>query len=306
MRAVLNDSVSRLATGLSTAPSLQGTNRIEAVRVLLSILGIALALYIGVLGLLWLLQAKLVYFPEQPGRTLEATPADIGLPYEEVWLTHDSGDRVHGWFVDAGSPATLLYLHGNAGNISHRLDLLRLFYEMGISVMIIDYRGYGRSDGAPSELNTYHDALLGWHYLVNERDRDPQQLVIFGRSLGGAVAAWLAEQVTPGALVLESTFASIPDMARVHYPWVPAALSRIRYDTLSRIDSIDCPILIMHSREDRDIPFSQAEQLLAAAGDNATPVEVQGGHNTTHIESGPGYTAALREFFSKAAITGVY
>lgn len=268
-------------------------------RIIILILGLGGLLYAAVAVYVWKFQARFVYFPNEPGRSLDVTPADIGLDYSDVRFDAADGVCLHGWFIPADNGPVLLYFHGNAGNISHRLDSIRFFHELGLSVFIIDYRGYGRSSGQPDEQGTYQDALGAWQHLIQTRGIDPQQIVIFGRSLGGAVAAWLANEVSAKAVILSSTFTSINDMARIAFPYLPIGLARIRYDTESLISAIDCPILLLHSRDDDVIPYSLGQQLAAAAPAGTTFITLAGGHNNTHLVSGRIYSDAIRGFLGQ-------
>ncbi len=272
-------------------------------RTLFTLLSLAVVLYFAAIAIVWALQARFIYYPGEPTRELVATPADVGLAFEDVHFEADDGVALHGWFVPGVSDATVLYFHGNAGNISHRLPIIHLLHELGMAVMIVDYRGYGRSAGTPGERGTYRDALAAWRYLTVTRGIGEQSIVVYGRSLGGAVASWLANEVDPAGLILESTFTSIAAMARQAFPWLPGRLARIRYDTLSRIGTVRCPILLLHSRQDRMIPYRHAESLLAAADGGTRLVTLAGDHNETHAASGSDFTAALREFLS-ATLSG--
>lgn len=266
-------------------------------RVLLSIL--------YVVGLVWLLLAVLLYlFQEQyvyfPSRHLVATPEVIGIEYEPVTIRSSNGNRISGWYVPAPEPrGVLLFLHGNAGNISHRLHSLEIFHHLGLTTLIIDYQGYGESEGRPSEQATYDDAEAAWNYLTIERGYNPEEIVIFGRSLGGAVAAWLATRVEAGGVILESTFTSAHDVARQYYWYMPVRLIlRIHYPAESFMPAIDSPILIVHSSEDEIISFKHGERLAAAAGDNAELFTIQGGHNDGFIVSGNHYLNGLKKFIN--------
>jgi pimeloyl-ACP methyl ester carboxylesterase len=178
-----------------------------------SALILAAVIYGAFCLVLFLTQAKLIFYPDIPSRQLAASPADIGLAYESVTLTTSDDVRIHGWFVPApGAKGTLLFFHGNAGNISHRLDSLQIFHDLGLSCLIIDYRGYGRSEGAVSEQGTYLDAEAAWNYLAETRKIPAREIIVFGRSLGAAIAAYTASRHRPGALILESAFTSVPDM----------------------------------------------------------------------------------------------
>lgn len=243
----------------------------------------------------FLFQGHLVYFP---ARTLDATPASIGLRYEDVRLETDSGNTLHGWYVPgAESARTLLFLHGNAGNISHRLDSLRIFNHLGLNVLIIDYSGYGESSGKPSESQTYDDAFTAWRYLTGNRGIASERIVVFGRSLGGGVATWLAARETPGALIVESTFISVPELAKKYYPIVPIKwLVRIRYDNVSRMPSVRCPVLVIHSRDDDLVPFAHGRTVFAAAPEPKEFLELRGDHNSGFIVSAQTYIGGLARF----------
>lgn len=257
--------------------------------------------YALVAAALWLGQGRMIYFPQEPGRMLESTPAALGLAHEEVALLTGDGVRLHGWYVPAPrSRASMLFFHGNAGNVSHRLESLRLFHELGLDVLIVDYRGYGRSEGSPDEQGTYRDAAAAWRHLADERRVAPERIVLFGRSLGGAVAAWLAEAERPAALVMESTFTSVPDVAAQRFPWLPVRrLARYRYDSLRRMAGVECPVLVMHSRDDEMIPFEHGERLHGAAGERAAPlVALRGSHSEAHLASGEAYREALDAFLT--------
>lgn len=241
----------------------------------------AASLYGVLLLALFLLQDRLVYYPNLPGREYEATPAQAGLPYETVTLTASDGIGLAAWFVPAeNSRGVLLYAHGNAGNISHRLDAIRLFRDMGLSVLIFDYRGYGQSKGKPSEEGTYRDAEAAWQYLVQQRGIPPARIVVFGESLGAAVAAQLAARHRPGALILASAFTSVPGLAADLYPWLPARwLARFSYDTRRYLQDVHAPVLVMHSRGDEIIPYRHGRALYEAAHEPRRFAELRGGHN---------------------------
>ena len=254
------------------------------------------------LGLsLYLLQDKMVFLSGLPGRALTATPRDIGFDYEDVEFETTDGVLLHGWYVYADEPrGTVLFLHGNAGNISHRLDSIAIFRNLGLDTLIIDYRGYGLSEGKPSERGTYLDAEAAWEYLVGERGTTPERIVVFGRSLGGAVAARLATGRRPGALIIESTFSSGVDMARRLYPFMPVALiTRLRYPVIDYATAVTCPVLVVHSRDDEIIPFEQARSVYDAVPTPKSFLEIAGDHNTGFLLSRARYSAGLDAFVSE-------
>ena len=243
-------------------------------------------------------QGNMIHLPDLPGRQIEATPEQIDLTYESVNLIASDGVKLTGWFIPAEHPrATLLFFHGNAGNISHRLDTLELLHDLQLAVLIIDYRGYGESEGKPTEEGLYRDAEAAWEYLTETRGIPEYEVLLFGRSMGGAVAAYLAEHHDALGLVLESTFTSIPDLAEQLYPWVPVRLlTHYRYDTASRLPNIDMPILIIHSPDDEIIPFSHSQALYEIASEPKCFVEIQGGHNTGLLESWETYRRGWDKF----------
>ena len=232
------------------------------------------------------------------GRDLATTPERFGLEYQEVTLTTSDGERLHGWYLPApGARHTLLFFHGNAGNISHRLDSLLLFRQLGLSQLILDYRGYGRSSGRPSEAGLYRDGEAAWNYLTRELGLEPGQIVLFGRSLGGAVAVWLAAREAPAGLIVESSFTSVPDLGAELYPWLPVRwLSRLRFDSRSRIAQVRAPVLVVHSRDDEIIPFAHGQALFAAANPPKRLLELRGGHNDGFMVSRGPYLNGLRSF----------
>ena len=258
-------------------------------------------LYVLLCIYLFLLQSRLLYYPNLGGRKLQASPADIGLEYESVTLVSSDSVRIHGWFVDARTQrGTLLFFHGNAGNISHRLDSLRIFNTLGLSVLIIDYRGYGQSQGRISETGTYLDAEAAWQYLTDQKRIDPQNIILFGRSLGGAIAANLAAKHPPAALILESVFSSVPEMAARFYPVFPVRLlARFSYDTRKSLASVFCPVLVIHSPDDEIIPFENGRILFETAREPKSFLEIHGGHNEGFLASGPFYVKGLENFINK-------
>lgn len=263
-----------------------------------SIVILAAGIY-GILCLfLFFTQAKLLYYPNIPSRKLTASPTDIGLDYESVSVTARDGTTIHGWYVAAQpEKGTLLFFHGNAGNISHRLDSIGIFHDLGLSTFIIDYRGYGQSQGTISESGTYLDAEAAWNYLTRTRKIPVGQIIVFGRSLGAAVAAHIASEYQPGALILESAFTSVPDMAARLYPIFPVRLlSRFQYDTKKMLGSVFCPVLIIHSPDDEIIPFENGLHLYESARQPRELLRIRGGHNEGFLVSGSIYTEGINNF----------
>lgn len=266
----------------------------------------------GAYGLLLLsmffFQSKLLYYPNVPSRDVITTPASAGLEFESVRFSTEDGLTLDGWFVPSpGAQQVILFFHGNAGNISHRIESLRLFHELGFDCMIFDYRGYGRSDGKPSEHGTYRDAEAAWRYLTVERNIPPQRIVLLGRSLGAAIATQLASRHTPAALVIESAFTSLTDLAAKVYWFVPVRLlSRYHYPVARYLKSVASPVLVVHSRDDELIPFAHGRRLFEIANTPKQFLEIRGSHDGGFLETGRAYSDALRGFLqqhlSKASI----
>jgi fermentation-respiration switch protein FrsA (DUF1100 family) len=259
---------------------------------ILTLAGAYVLILIGV----WLFQSRLVFFPN---REMAGDPGNIGLDFEEVWLK-SGGKRIHGWFVPARMPrATLIFFHGNAGNISHRLDSIRQFHDLQLTVFIFDYQGYGRSGGRPGERQTYQDARAAWDYVTGERAVRPEEIVLFGRSLGAAVAIELATVVDPFALIAESCFTSAVDLGTKVYPWLPIRLvRRIHYDSLRRVGDIDAPMLFIHSIDDEIVPFGMGKRLYNRAPRPKQFLKIRGGHNDAFLVSSKLYTETIANFLT--------
>jgi len=267
---------------------------------LFSALKIGALAYVGLCLLVFVRQGAYVYYPS---KLVEATPEAIGLRFEELTLVARDGVTLSAWWVPAAAETqarALIYFHGNAGNNGDRLDALRALHDLNVNVLIVDYRGYGRSAGRPTEQGTYLDALAAWDYLTRERGVAPNRIFILGRSLGGAVAAWLAAQTQPAGAILESTFTSAPAMAGRMFPFLPIRLlCRFRYDTLSLLPRLACPVLIAHSPRDEIIPYQHGRELFAAAREPKTFVELTLDHNAGELGLEPQYRAALTEFLNR-------
>lgn len=273
---------------------------------LLGILFAGLALgYAALAALLYVFQSRFLYFPET-GRADHATPALLRLPFEEVRIRTRDGETLHGWFVPAPQArATVLFLHGNAGSIVHRLGWLPMFQRLRLSVLMVDYRGYGASSGHPSEAGTHADAEAAWRHLTAARGLPPGRIVVFGESLGGAVAAQLAARTEPAALVLHSAFTSAPDLAADLYPLLPARrLTRFAYDTLAAVKALRCPLLVAHSPQDEIVPVAHGRRLHAAAAGPKQWLELAGTHNDGFIFMRPEWERAFADFLDAALAAG--
>jgi fermentation-respiration switch protein FrsA (DUF1100 family) len=263
--------------------------------------------YGAIVGLAFAFQDHLLF---QPSSRLLATPDDAGMPYETVHLDTEDGETLHGWWIparnvsretssDTSGTNTLLFFHGNAGNISGRLESVRQFHRLGLNVLIVDYRGYGQSTGSPTEEGIYRDAEACWRYLVETKRIAPQEVVVFGRSMGGGPATWLAAREKPGAVILESVFTNVPDVGAHHYSFLPVrALATNQFDNESRVAEIDAPKLVIHSRQDQVVPFELGRRVYEAAAEPKQFLEIDGGHNDGFLVSADRYLRTIDDFLS--------
>ncbi len=265
------------------------------IKKLMNVVIILLVFYLAFLITIYFMQDRMLYFPD---REVVQTPNDIGLEYEEASLQTKDNVTISGWYIPAKpEKGVLLFCHGNAGNISHRLESINIFHNLGLSILIFDYRGYGKSQGKPSEKGTYLDAESAWNYLVEVKQKNPDRIIIFGRSLGAAIAADTALKKIPAGLILESCFMSVPDMGKKHYPWIPVKyLSKFHYSTIDKIQSITCPKLIVHSPDDEIVPFEHGTSLFEKAVQPKEFLQIKGGHNEGFLVSGDLYLEGLKSF----------
>jgi uncharacterized protein len=264
---------------------------------LLKLLLAVAAVYAALLALVFVFQSRLVYFPQKGGYAV--TPQARGLAFERVSLRTEDGEQLAAWWIPAAGTArgSVLLFHGNAGNIAHRLDYAVMFSGMGYNTLLVDYRGYGESSGAPTEEGTYRDAAASWTWMTTTRGIKPADIVIFGESLGGGIATWLAAREKPRALILASTFTSVPDMGAEVYPWLPVRwISRIHYDNLANLARIGVPLLIAHSPGDDIIPYAHGRRLYAAASEPKVFLELAGGHNEGFVFTREAWVKTLIAF----------
>jgi len=240
-----------------------------------------------------------IFFPEP---LISGTPQSVGLAFEDVYVTTSDGTRINGWYVPAaGSTTTLLWFHGNAGNLSDRVHQLRQLHDqLGVNVFMIDYREYGRSEGEVSEAGTYRDAEAALAFLRGRPQSSGARIVYYGQSLGSAVAVELARRAPPDGLILEAPLLSIQEMAKVVMPYLPVgALISTKYDSLSKIGSIHAPLLILHGDRDEVVPYTHGRRLFDAANEPKRFYTIVGAHhNDTYMMGGEGYYTALREFLA--------
>lgn len=262
---------------------------------------------------------RLIYFPTKypdgfwEVESFRSRERQVVPKIEDCFFETSDGVRLHGWYctphpnaagslVPVESKMVLLWFHGNAGNLSYRYEMIRAMMELPVQVFIIDYRGYGKSEGKPTEQGLYLDARAAWDYLINERRVAPEQVIIFGKSLGGAPAIDLASQVEPAGLIVQSSFTSAGDVAAAVMPFLPRVLLHTKMDSLSKIDRVRCRKLFIHSRADEVIPYELGRRLYEAAPEPKEFYEVMGApHNSTYIVGGKPYFEALRGFIESCA-----
>jgi len=256
--------------------------------------------YVAAMIAIYFAQALFIYAPQIPTRELVASPTDIGLEYENLTLKTIDNESINAWYIPANksnaeSIKTMLFFHGNAGNISHRLETIKIYNKLGLNFLIFDYRGYGISTGKPTEKGTYLDADSVWQYLIEVQKLEPKEIIISGRSLGGGIAAELAKKVRPAMLVLESTFTSMTEVSAKHYPFMPTDLIvKHEYETNLKLKDIHCPIVFAHSKNDEVIPYEHSLRNYAAANEPKQFIELRGGHGSGFLLSKQQYISGLQ------------
>jgi fermentation-respiration switch protein FrsA (DUF1100 family) len=259
---------------------------------LTTLFGVVVCGYIAICAAMYIFQDRLVWIPGPPP---VSDPSAVGLAFENVTVETSDGERLHGWFVPGG-PNVVLVSHGNAGSIEDRLNLMAHLHGMGHGVMVYDYRGFGRSTGSPSETGTYLDAEAAFDWLI-AHGISPENIVLYGESLGGAVSIELATRRMPGHLIVENTFTTLPDVAARIYWWLPVKLlARARYDSLSKMPSLALPVMVIHSPGDELIPFAHGQALYQAAPDPKVFLETTGAHNAGGFRDSASGRAAVNAF----------
>lgn len=271
-------------------------------KILLTVVIVGIFFFIGMRRL----ERNMIYYPSKFPEGDWDTSVFPGR-IEECWFETADGFRLHGWFAHAvidesGQPdsqlPTMLFCHGNAGNITHRLTNVAYLIQLGVNVFIFDYRGYGKSQGTPSEEGLYRDAVAAYEYLLSRKDIDHARIVFFGRSLGGAVAVELATQKPCHKLILESTFTSVKEMTKTMFGnWPVHYLVKSQFNSLAKIGGIHVPILCIHGTQDTIVPFELGQRLFAAANEPKVFYEIEGAdHNDTYDIGGREYFERLSRF----------
>jgi fermentation-respiration switch protein FrsA (DUF1100 family) len=262
---------------------------------LYSIFGTLAVIYLVIVLIAYFAQRNIVFFPTHDVYT---DPSSAGLAYQKLEFTSGDGNTVHGWYVPHDSARfTLLFCHGNAGNIANRVESLAQFHRLGLAVLIFDYRGYGKSPGTPSEDGLYADARAAYAYLAGQLGTSPQDIILFGRSLGGAVAVQLAAEKPCAALIVESTFTRMADIASYHYPYLPVRLL-LRYDfnAVGTIKELTMPKLFVHSSDDDIVPYKFGRALFSAAPEPKQFLDIRGLHNDGFLQQADIYESGIRAF----------
>jgi len=269
----------------------------------LLIIAVPIALYLLFIVNLYRVQARHIYCPTSE---IATTPDKHGLAFEAIDFETTDGLMLHGWFVprpsiDTEKERVVLFFHGNTGNISDCITTLDMFHHLGLATFIFDYRGYGQSQGLPSEQGTYDDAEAAWEYLLRDRGIKSEDVIVLGRSLGAAIASAQAARHRPGALVIESTFTSAPALAAELFRFVPAKLmSRFKYNVRDNVANTHCPVLIVHSNDDEVIPFHHGKRLYEVANEPKAFMEINGQHAQGFYTSGQSYIDGLKNFLKSA------
>ena len=243
-------------------------------------------------------ERKGIYFPV---KGIEFTPPDVGLTYKDVFFNTDDGLKLNGWFIPTeDSRGTLLFCHGNAGNISHRIEIIQIFNKLNLNVFIFDYRGYGKSQGSPTEEGLYRDAQAAYTHLLSRKDIDKDTIVVYGKSIGANIAVDLVSQVKAVALISESGFSSAYDMGKKLFPYLPVKwIITIKYDALTKIRNVLIPKLIIHSRDDEIVPFKLGRKLFEAAPEPKEFYQMRAGHNEAIFMAKEEYSVKVDTFLSR-------
>jgi fermentation-respiration switch protein FrsA (DUF1100 family) len=238
-----------------------------------------------------------------PAKNIEATPDQINLSFEDIYIDTKDKFKINAWFIpNSNAKYTLIFCHGNAGNIGDRLDKIGLLHGLGMNIFIIDYRGFGRSQGKVSESGIYLDAKAAYDYLLNSRKIKCEHIILYGESIGSAVVIDLAAREKIGGLIVEGAFSKGRDMAKKIYPFLPAFLFSNIFDSLSKIKKVNASKLFIQSENDEIVPFALAKKLYDAAQEPKRLVKIIGGHNTAFLDSQPLFLAAVGSFMKELSM----
>lgn len=257
------------------------------------LLWVVFFIIIFVIGIRYI-EKRSIYFPM---KGIFTSPGTVGLSYEEIYFETSDSKRLNGWFIpNDKAKFTVIFCHGNAGNISHRIEKILLLHRLGLNIFIFDYRGYGKSQGSPCELGLYKDAIAAYGYLTKEREVSEDNIILYGESIGGVVAIELAHKTKARALITEETFTSIKDMTKIAYPFLPHFIFSSRFNGISKIREVKCPKLFIHSIDDEIVPFYLGEKLFNAAKSPKKFLRIRGSHNTAFLDSEEQFTEGIKSF----------
>ncbi len=262
------------------------------------IISIAIGIvFLSVLLLVRYLETAAVFFP---GKNVFVVPSQVGMLFEDLYLSTDDGVRINAWFIPSKAknptPATIIFAHGNAGTMSDRMQKIKFFHELGLHVLAFDYRGYGKSQGRPTEKGIYRDALAVYDYLAQRPGIDPRRIIAYGSSLGGVVAVDLAVKRPVAALIVDSSITTAREAARLFYPSLPAFLMNLQFDSLGKVARIMAPKLFIHSPQDTVVPFTMGRRLFEAALAPKAFLTSSGNHNEVQIVTDPATAQALKKY----------
>jgi uncharacterized protein len=250
--------------------------------------------FLAMLFLVRYLERTGVFFP---GKNVFANPSQIGLSFEDQFVTTSDNVKINLWFLkNPHAKSTIIFAHGNAGTMGDRLMKVKYFYDLGLNVLIFDYRGYGKSEGHPTEQGIYCDAQAAYDYLKTRSDVDMNKIIVYGASLGGIAAVDLAVHRPIAALIVDSSITSARETAKIFYPYVPSFFMQLKFDSINKVKKITIPKLFLHSPDDRTVPYSMGQKLFAAAAEPKEFITSSGGHNEVQIVSDHKTGAALRNY----------
>lgn len=232
-----------------------------------------------------------------PAKDIEFTPSHVGLEFKDIYFETKDNLTINGWFIPCeGASYTLLFFHGNGGNISHRLDKVKVLRKAKVNIFLIDYRGYGKSQGKPTEKGVYIDSDAAYDYLITQENIGAKDIILYGESLGAAVAVDLASRKSVAGLILEGGFSSGRDMGKIIYPYLPKLLLPKVLDSSAKIKEITASKLFIHSGSDEVVPISLGRKLYDAAMPRKEFVEITGFHNSGFLECEEKYVVSIAKF----------
>ncbi len=247
-------------------------------------------------GLVRYVESKSIFYP---GGVLRSVFMNTDFSPENVFFLSAGRYKLHGWFVEGATEKIILFFHGNAGNISDRFEKIQMFRQLGHSIFIIDYRGYGRSEGRPTEKGMYLDAQGAYDYLVQEKNVNPKNIIVYGASLGGAAAIDLASKNLVGAVIADSTFSNAKDMAKRFYPFIPSFLLGVKLDSIGKVKDVTVPKLFIHSGDDEIIPIKLGQKLFKAAPEPKKFIMISGGHNDGYMVDADKFIDTIKTFIEE-------